>query len=193
MSELTNDPTQWFPMPAALVSTQPTEGRPNLMGIGYVGFTCWQPPVVCLGINTARYSGQVIRETGEFVVALPEREKVLNMDYCGFISGADCDKFQAAGFTVRAASRVRPPLIGDCAVNLECELLDVIDLGSHSLFLGKVVVTHVAEPYATNAKVIEPIILVSRRYTAASDYLCDFGASIASPPEPSPDPREGRN
>jgi flavin reductase (DIM6/NTAB) family NADH-FMN oxidoreductase RutF len=182
MTDLTSDPTQWFPMPAALVTSRTADGRANLMGIGYVGFTCWQPPVIYLGVNTARYSGQVIRETSEFVVALPERNKVLNMDYCGFISGKDCDKFEATGFTTRDAADVRPPLINEAAVNLECKLLQVIELGSHNLLLGEVVQTHVAETYASGARALEPIVLVSRRYRAASEYVCDFGASITNPP-----------
>jgi flavin reductase (DIM6/NTAB) family NADH-FMN oxidoreductase RutF len=182
MTDLTKDPTQWFPMTAALVTSQSVEGKPNLMGIGYVGFVCWQPPVVYLGINTARYSGQIIRDTGEFVVALPEREKVLNMDYCGFISGSDCDKFAIAGLSTRSATRVAPPLINECAVNLECELINIIEVGSHNLYLGKVVATHVADHYADGTKVLEPIILISRRYTAASEYLYDFGASMTCPP-----------
>src|SRR5271165_6499343 len=129
LPDLSKDPTQWFPMPAALVTCQPPNGRPNLMGIGYVGFCCWQPPTVCLGINTARYSGEVIRAVKSFVVALPDEEHVLNMDYCGFISGIDRDKFAAAGLTTRPGTRVAAPLINECPVNLECELTGVTPIG----------------------------------------------------------------
>lgn len=182
LSDLKSDPTQWFPMPAALVTTLAPDGTANLMGIGYVGFTCWQPPILHLGINTARYSGQVIRETREFVVALPEPGDVLRMDYCGFVSGTSCDKFAAAGFSTGPARRVKAPLIHECPINLECELLQVIPLGSHDLFLGKVVETHIAEKYLDGDERLSPVILVSRRYTAASEYLCDFGASYGNPP-----------
>lgn len=179
---LEKDPTQWFPMPAALVTTRTPEGMPNLMGIGYVGFTCWDPPVLCLGINTARFSGEVIRKTQQFVVALPKQEDALALDFCGFVSGTSCDKFQAAGFTTRDANRVKAPLINECPVNLECELLNVIPLGSHVLHLGRVVATHVDETYLSGARELSPIILVSRRYKAASELLCDFGASAGTPP-----------
>ena len=181
--ELEKDPTQWFPMPAALVTSQPLEGRPNLMGIGYVGFTCWQPPIVCLGINTARYSGTVIQQTRQFVVALPRPEDVLRVDYCGFISGTSLDKFQAAGLTTREARHVQAPLINECPVNLECELTQVIPLGSHALYLGRVVATHVDASLRSGDGELAPVILVSRRYKAASQFLCDFGASAGCPPE----------
>lgn len=182
LPDLSKDPTQWFPMPAALVTCQPLEGRPNVMGIGYVGFCCWQPPTVCLGINTARYSGEVIRAVKEFVVALPDPEHVMNMDYCGFISGIDRDKFAAAGFTTRPANRISAPLINECPVNLECELTGVTPIGSHDLYLGRVIETHVDARYTGGQQTLSPIILVSRRYVAASDFVCDFGASEGNPP-----------
>ncbi|MGH3900175.1 MAG: flavin reductase family protein [Pseudonocardiaceae bacterium] len=188
LDHLERDPTQWFPMPAALVVSCDSAGVPNLMGIGYVGFTCWQPPTIYLGINTARHSGAAIRETKQFVVGLPEPERVLNLDHCGTISGVDVDKFVAAGFTTRPADVVTPPLINECAVNLECELTKVVEIGSHDLHLGTVVRVHVKDAYISGEKHLEPIILVSRRYTAASHFLADFGASygglsVTSQPE----------
>ena len=177
------DPTQWFPMPAALVTSRPSGGRPNLMGIGYVGFTCWQPRVVCLGTNTARYTGVVIQETRQFVVALPRPVDVMRVDYCGFISGTSLDKFQATGLTTRDARHVQAPLINECLVNLECELIQVVPLGSHALYLGRVVCTHVDETLRSGDVELDPIILVSRRYKAANQFLCDFGASAGCPPE----------
>jgi flavin reductase (DIM6/NTAB) family NADH-FMN oxidoreductase RutF len=152
------------------------------MGIGYVGFTCWRPPILYLGMNTARHSGTVIRETGEFVVALPDPEHVLHMDYCGFISGVACDKFESAGLTVRQGRQVAAPLINECPVNLECRLRQVVPLGSHELYLGEVLETHVQPQYLEGDKPLTPIILVSRRYLVASRFLCDFGASCGSPP-----------
>jgi flavin reductase (DIM6/NTAB) family NADH-FMN oxidoreductase RutF len=183
MTDLRDDPTQWFPMPAVLITCKPPGEKANLMGIGYVGFTCWQPPTVCLGINTARFSGEIIRETKEFVIALPGPAHVLNMDYCGFISGVDCDKFQAAGFTPVPADLIKAPLVRECPVNLECRLQQVIAVGSHDLFLGRVLKTHVDEQYVNGETPLRPIILLSRKYVAATEFICDFGASAGNPPE----------
>jgi flavin reductase (DIM6/NTAB) family NADH-FMN oxidoreductase RutF len=176
------DPTQFFPMPAALVTSQPREGRPNVMGIGYVGFACFRPPVVCLGINTARYSGRVIKETGECVIALPRREHVLNLDYCGFVSGEHVDKFGAVQLTPKAATRVKAPLVAECPVNLECRLLQTIPLGSHDLCVAEVLVAHVDEVFREGIERLAPIILLSRQYVACSELLCDFGESAGNPP-----------
>lgn len=184
--ELADDPTQWFPMPAALVTSWSASSGPNVMGIGYVGFFSWRPPIIGLGINTARYSGQVIRETGEFVVALPDRGQVLRMDYCGFVSGMVANKLEAAGFTWRPATNVSPPLIDGCAVHFECRLHSIMELGSHDLFLGTVVGTHIEERYLTGEQSLAPIILASRRYVCASEFIHQFGESQGNPPEPMP-------
>jgi flavin reductase (DIM6/NTAB) family NADH-FMN oxidoreductase RutF len=180
--ELSRDPTQWFPMLAALVTTRDEEGLANVMGIGYIGFTCWRPPILVLGINTERHSGRVIRRTGEFVVALPDAEHVRHLDYCGFVSGQHCDKFTAAGFTIRDGRRVACPLIDECPVNLECRLDRVVGLGSHDLFLGEVLETHLRDSLTRGEERLDPIVLVSRRYQAAAHYLCDFGVSQGCPP-----------
>jgi flavin reductase (DIM6/NTAB) family NADH-FMN oxidoreductase RutF len=182
LSDLAKDPTQWFPMPAALVTSRDEQGRANLMGIGYVGFTCWRPPILYLGMNTARHSGKVIQQTGEFVVSLPDPAHVLHLDYCGFVSGADCDKFAAAGLSTRQGVRVAAPLINECPVNLECRLQQVIILGSHDLYLGEVVETHLDRGLVEGQQQLTPIILVSRRYMAASHFMCDFGSSNGCPP-----------
>jgi flavin reductase (DIM6/NTAB) family NADH-FMN oxidoreductase RutF len=169
-------------MPAAFVTTRDEDGRDNVMGIGYVGFTCWQPPILYLGMNTARHSGGVIQRTGSFVVALPDPDHVPHLDYCGFVSGATTDKFAEAGLTTSPASRVAAPLINECPVNLECRLDQVIRLGSHDLFLGEVLETHLATELARGDVPLTPVILCSRRYMAASRILCDFGATQGSPP-----------
>jgi flavin reductase (DIM6/NTAB) family NADH-FMN oxidoreductase RutF len=181
--DLAKDPTQWFPMPAVLVTSREADGTPNVMGIGYVGFCCWQPPTLYLGMNTARHSNKVIREAGEFTVALPPADKVLNLDYCGFVSGTTSDKFTEAKLTPRDGRVVTAPLIEECPVNLECTLRQVVPLGSHDLFLGEVVETHIAPEYLSGEKPLQPIVLLARRYMAPSEFLCNFGDSAGCPPE----------
>lgn len=177
------DPTQWFPMPAVLVTSQPKEGPANIMGLGYIGFSCWDPPTLYLGMNTARYSSEVIKTTEEFVVNVPEPHYVLNMDYCGFVSGVNNDKMAAAGFTPLKASIVSAPLIKECPLNIECKLKKIIPLGSHEMFIGEVVATHMDEEYVNGGKQFVPILLLSRKYVALSEFICNFGESGGNPPD----------
>lgn len=175
------DPTQLFPMVVALVTTHSAEQGDNVMGIGYVGFVCWQPPIVALGINTARHSGRVILDTREFVVAIPDARYAHHTDFCGSVSGSQCDKLRLSGFTVAAAEKVRAPLLTECLLNLECRLRDCIPLGSHSLYLGEVVATH--KRVDEESVAAAPMVLIERCYVAARDFVLDFGASCGAPPE----------
>lgn len=182
---LQKDPTQWFPMPAVLVTCRAPSGAPNVMGLGYIGFCSWDPPVLSIGLNTARYSRRVILETREFVVALPGSGQVAAMDYCGFVSGVDTDKFERAGLTPADGVEVAAPLVAECPVNLECRLLQVVPLGSHEAFLARVVAVHVDEACVAGEAELAPVLLLQRRYQALGGKLADFGVSGGAPPEPS--------
>lgn len=128
-----------MPVPAALVSCQRAGERPNIITIAWIGVVCSRPPLLALGIGPGRFSHAIIRDSGQLVVNIPSRDLLDQVDWCGLVSGRERDKFQQTGFTAVSAHQVRPPLIGECPVNLECQLLQVIPLGSHDLFLVEVV------------------------------------------------------
>jgi len=84
-------------------------------------------------------------DSGEFVVNIPTMEILKEADLCGVVSGKDVDKFSETGLTPQPAEIVKPPLISECPVNIECVVKDRIPLGVHDLFLGRVVRVHVEE------------------------------------------------
>nr|VFK29660.1 MAG: NADH-FMN oxidoreductase RutF, flavin reductase (DIM6/NTAB) family [Candidatus Kentron sp. MB]VFK74860.1 MAG: NADH-FMN oxidoreductase RutF, flavin reductase (DIM6/NTAB) family [Candidatus Kentron sp. MB] len=177
------DPTQWFPMPAMLVTCASPEGKPNVMSIGYVGFCCWDPPIISLGINESRYTRAILAQTGELVVNVPDADSIVAMDYCGFVSGVTVDKFAASGLTPVPATKVQAPLIAECPVNLECRVNTIIELGSHHLIIAKVLVTHVGSDVIDDSTKLMPVILMSRFYTGGLRRLHPFGVSGGRPPE----------
>jgi flavin reductase (DIM6/NTAB) family NADH-FMN oxidoreductase RutF len=128
-----------MPLPAALVSCQREGEKPNIITIAWIGVACSRPPILALGIRPGRYSHAIIRDSGQLVVNIPSGSLLKKVDWCGFVSGRDRDKFDQMGLTPIPGRKVRPPLIGECPVNLECQLRQVIPLGSHDLFLAEVV------------------------------------------------------
>ena len=76
---------------------------------------------------------------------LPTEEMVRKVDSCGVLSGKETDKFAAMGWKPVPAEKVKPPLIDECPVQLECQVKEVLSLGSHDLFLGQIVAVHVKE------------------------------------------------
>ena len=133
-----------YPSPAALISSVAADGTANLITLGEVfNLSIASPVIVGIAIAPARYSNQLIRASGEFVVNLPTRAILEKVDRCGSVSGRNVDKFSAFGLTPLPAHRVRPPLVAECPVNLECKLLNVVTIGDHDLFVGEVVVEHI--------------------------------------------------
>ena len=140
-----NPSTYLAPVPAALVTCRDSGGRPNIITIAWAGVICSDPPMVSISIRPSRYSHDIIKNSGEFVVNIPPTDIVRNVDTCGILSGKKVDKFDEAGLTAVAAEKVSPPLIEECVVCLECRVTEIVPLGIHDMFLGEVLATHVAE------------------------------------------------
>lgn len=134
-----------YPCPVTLVTCVDKEGKPNIITLAWVGVACSDPPTIGIGIRPHRYSYGLIKDTKEFVVNIPTVDILREADYCGQVSGRDHDKFAETKLSPEPASRVKPPLIKECPVNLECVLQQVLGLGVHHLFLGRVVAVHVDE------------------------------------------------
>jgi flavin reductase (DIM6/NTAB) family NADH-FMN oxidoreductase RutF len=99
--------------------------------------------MVSISIRPSRYSHACIQKTKEFVVNLPSEAMLRGADACGVISGKDADKFALMKWTPVPADRVKPPLIEEAPVQMECQVKQIISLGSHDLFLGQIVAVHI--------------------------------------------------
>jgi len=137
--------TMLNPVPVVMVSCVDNEGRPNIITLAWVGTVNSDPPMVSISIRKPRYSHDLIKEKGEFVINLPTTKLAFATDYCGVKSGRDVNKFEAMSLTPEKASIVDVPIIKECPVNLECVVKQVIELGSHDMFLAEVVATNVDE------------------------------------------------
>jgi len=140
MSRRRLDPTTAVaPVPAALVTCIDAEGKPNIITIAWTGTICSTPPMAYISVAKPRYSYALIAEAKEFAINLPTKEIAYETDYCGVNSGRDVDKFEVLGLTPEEASVVGVPIIKECPVAIECRLREIIELGSHDLFVADVV------------------------------------------------------
>lgn len=132
-----------YPCPVVLATCVDPKGKPNIITLAWVGVVCSDPPTIGVGIRPHRYSHKLIEESKEYVVNIPTVDILYETDYCGEISGEDHDKFAETKLTPEPAKKVKPPLIKECPVNLECVLQKIVKLGAHDLFLGEIVAVHV--------------------------------------------------
>ena len=127
------------PVPAVMVSVADREGRPNIITVAWAGTVCTNPPMVSISVRPSRYSYDIIRETGEFVINLTTEKLARACDYCGVVSGRDVDKFAKTGLTPMAVEGVRAPAIAESPVNIACRVKETRALGSHTMFIAEVV------------------------------------------------------
>ncbi len=131
-----------YPLPAVLVSCGDIEKESNLLTVAWAGTVCTNPPMVSISVRPERYSYQMIKDSGEFVINLTTEKLVYAADFCGVRSGREIDKWKECRLTKLAADTVRCPLVAESPVNIECRVTKVEELGSHHLFLARVTAVH---------------------------------------------------
>ena len=130
--------TYLYPVPVSLITCGPVE-QPNIITLAWVGTVCSDPPIIGISIRPPRHSHELVKQSGEFAVNVPTAEMVRAVDYCGTVSGRTEDKFKAMGLTPVPAQVIRTALIQECPLNIECQVIQTLSLGSHDMFLGKIV------------------------------------------------------
>ena len=174
-----------YPSPAALITSVGEDGRANIVTLGECfNVSIARPVILGIAIRTVTHSYRLIRETGEFVVNMPTAAILDKVDGVGSVSGRDCDKFEHFGLTPLPATHVRPPLIAECPVNVECRVLSEQEAGDHQLFLGEALAEHVDEDVLGPDGEPDPARLdifmyACHKYIAAGKILGTHGFSRA--------------
>lgn len=140
--------------------------------------------MVSISVRKERYSYDILKETGEFVINLITRDLTYATDFCGVRSGRDVDKFAQMHLTPLPSQHISAPGIAESPVNLECKVTQVIPLGSHDMFLAEVLGVTVDEKYMdVNGKFhLNDAGLVAYshgEYFELGEKLGKFGYSVA--------------
>jgi flavin reductase (DIM6/NTAB) family NADH-FMN oxidoreductase RutF len=131
-------------MPALLVGANVNK-KPNFMAVAWGGIACSEPPMISIGIRHSRYTLEGIRQNWTFSINVPSADLVKEVDYCGMKSGHKVDKVGVCKFKVFYGKLSSAPMIDQCPVNLECQVVHILDLGSHALIVGRIEGTHISE------------------------------------------------
>ncbi len=172
-----------YPLPAVMVSCQKQGEKPNIITVAWTGTVCTNPAMVYISVRPGRLSYEIIKETKEFVINLSTKKLVKAVDYCGVKSGRDVDKFKEMKLTPVPAEIVSAPLILESPVNIECRVRQIVELGSHHMFLAEVLGVHADSSYINpkgkfDLSKAEPIVYSHGDYYGLSDLLGKFGYSI---------------
>jgi len=134
------------PVPPALISCRNGE-KDNLITVAWTGITCSDPPKTYISLRKSRYSYDLIKNSGVFVINLPSSHIVRSIDFCGVRSGRDLDKFEACRLTKEEAMEINCPTVAESPVSIECRVTDIIPLGSHDMFMADIVAVDVDDRY----------------------------------------------
>ena len=127
-----------YPSPVFIVGTYDAEGRPNVMTVAWGGICCSKPPCVGISVRKATYTYGNLMERRAFTISIPSRDHVAAADHCGVVSGREKDKFATAGITPARSEMVDAPYVSEFPVVLECKVVRVTELGSHTQFVGEI-------------------------------------------------------
>ena len=128
-----------YPLPAVLISCGETEEEYNMLTVAWVGTICTNPAMCYISVRPERYSYDIIKRTKSFVINLTNEDMARATDWCGVRSGKDYNKFQEMRLTPQKAQKVSAPIILESPLSIECEVIEIKELGSHHMFIANVV------------------------------------------------------
>ena len=172
-----------YPVPAVMVSCGRPSEKPNIITVAWTGTVCSSPAMVSVSIRPERYSYDIIKETGEFVINLTTSSLAYATDYCGVKSGRDTDKIKDMKLRLLPGEKVGAPLIEQSPVNIECKVMQTLRLGTHDMYLAQVVAVHADEAYMDekgrfSLDKADPIAYSHGSYYTLGRKLGTFGYSV---------------
>jgi flavin reductase (DIM6/NTAB) family NADH-FMN oxidoreductase RutF len=153
------------------------DGIPDFTTVAWTGVAASVPPSITIALQHHRHSLKGVRQNMTFSVNIPSAIHVKETDYCGLASGARVDKAADCGFTVFYGKLKTAPFVEQCPINHGCEVVQILNLGSHELIVGRIVDTHVSEECLTNGMVdpdkVNPIVFAGKGYYRIGEYIGD--------------------
>ena len=173
------------PLPAVIVTCGDMK-KSNALTIAWTGTVNSIPPKTYISVRPERYSYNIIKQSGEFVINLVGEDLVKECDYLGVRSGRNEDKLANLGLTVSPATQVSVPMLDKSPVTIECKVCDIVPLGSHDMFLADVVAINVAEEIIDEKGKIchdkaRLIAYSPGEYYSLGKKLGSFGYSVKKP------------
>jgi flavin reductase (DIM6/NTAB) family NADH-FMN oxidoreductase RutF len=151
------------PRPIAFVSTVSVDGIRNLAPFSFFTGISANPPVICFspmirGADASRKDTlRNIEAVKEFVVNVVSEEFAEQMNICSAEFPPEVDEFAMSGLTPIPSDLVKPPRVQESRINMECRLLQIVDVSAKplggSLVLGEVLRFHIDDALFDDFKI----------------------------------------
>ncbi len=171
------------PLPAVMVSVGDMENS-NIITVAWTGILSTHPPRAYISVRPTRHSYGMIKRSGEFVINLTNKSLLHATDFSGIYTGAKVDKFKKLSLTKCESVSVSAPTIADSPLSLECRVCEVLEMGTHHVFIADILNVTVDESLIDAEGKIrldkaELIAYAHGEYYALGKVLGKFGFSAA--------------
>ena len=171
-----------YPLPVIMVSCGTME-KSNIITVAWTGILNTNPATVYISVRPSRYSYNLIKEQGEFVINLTNKDLARATDWCGVKTGGKVDKFKEMKLHKDMANFVKCPMIKESPVSVECRVKEIKEMGSHHVFIADVLAIHADEQYidgkgAFDISKCDLIAYANGHYYALGKKLGKFGFSV---------------
>ncbi len=184
--------TMIYPLPAVMVSCGAVPEEYNIITISWTGTICTDPAMCYISVRPSRHSYNIIRQNREYVINLTTKSLAFAADWCGVKSGSKYNKFDEMKLTPVPASKINAPMIMESPVNIECIVKEIIELGSHHMFISEVVAVHADEKYIDEKTGLFrlndsiPVCYSHGKYYETGNLIGKFGFSVEKKKKSSP-------
>ena len=171
-----------YPLPAVMVSCGDMD-KSNIITVAWTGIINTDPAMCYVSIRPSRYSYEIIKNTKEFVINLTTKDLSFATDWCGVKTGAKVDKFKEMHLTKEKANFVKCPMIKESPVSVECRVKDIVELGSHHMFVAEILAINADEKYidekgAFDISKCDLIAYSNGNYYSLGKKIGKFGFSV---------------
>ena len=171
-----------YPLPVVMVTCGNMENS-NIMTAAWTGIINTNPALCYISVRPERYSYQLIKKSGEFVINLTNKELAYATDWCGVKSGAKVDKFKEMHLTKEKAKNLECPIIKESPVAIECKVKEIRELGSHHMFIAEILSIdadnqYIDEKGAFDISKCNLITYANGKYYSLGKQVGKFGYSV---------------
>ena len=151
----------FVPITTQTILGSQVDGKANFMAFAWLTRCNFKPAMIAIAVNQANQTSAGILDNGEFSINVPSSDMVEITDYTGLVSAKKTDKSEL--FRIFYGQLKAAPLIEECPLNVECRVVEKVQLPTNYLFVGEIVGVHAEESLLTDGhpdpEKIKPFVL----------------------------------